>query len=178
MVLFICRKCVLWSLVDIHVRFSIQSYLHASVCLRKFETIIPSYWLRLKVEKFAIYRTSNDKPYWCVISYLVTYSLLIEVCEAAARHNDTYLIEYLVYKQGELPEQAIVVLLSHVIKWVTQSTSVGQCYMYNVSMSLQSINMLSYIRLHPHSYILQIDLSYQIMFLSKWHREKLEWLLN
>ena len=141
MVLFICRKCVLWSLVDIHVRFSIQSYLHASVCLRKFETIIPSYWLRLKVEKFAIYRTSNDKPYLCVINSLVTYSLLIEVCEAAAGHNDAYLIEYLVYKQGELPEQAIISLLSHVIKWVTQSTSVGGCYM-----SLQSINMLCHIR--------------------------------
>ena len=55
-------------------------------------------------------------PYLCVINSLVTYSLLIEVCEAAARHNDAYLIEYLVYKQGELPEQAIISLLSHVIK--------------------------------------------------------------
>ena len=61
-------------------------------------------------------RTSNDKPYLCVINDLVTYSLLIEVCEAAARHNDAHIIEYLVYKQGELPEQAIISLLSHVIK--------------------------------------------------------------
>ena len=68
------------------------------------------------MEELLFVRTSNDKPDLYVIISLVTYSLLIEVCEAAARHNDAYLIEYLVYKQGELPEQAIISLLSHVIK--------------------------------------------------------------
>ncbi|XP_067950089.1 nucleolar protein 11-like [Watersipora subatra] len=59
----------------------------------------------------------------CVIESLLEYltipsHVLTLVAEAAVRHADTHVAEYMVYKIGELPESAVVVLLDYFLKGI------------------------------------------------------------
>lgn len=119
--------------------------------------------LRYILPSLRLMKFSNKIWSHCVIVITdpdIIDSVLIDVCEAITRHDDINLIQYMVYKQGELPEQAIVILLNHVIKWV---------HPFYISVSIR----LRYIEMWQHEHIKLASLYNEIswcMLLPVWYK--------